>query len=85
MIDTGQEREGHCKRALTGVEARMLLHVAELLEASVAVGAAVRLLARVHADVLHQLVVGRERLETLLALVRLGLAAVRVPRVHLHR
>ena len=63
----------------------MLLHVAELLEAPVAVGALVGLLSGVDADVLHQLVVGGERLETLLALVRLRLAAVHLPRVQLHR
>ena len=37
----------------TCVEASVLLDVAELFEAAVAVGAAVGLLARVHADVLH--------------------------------
>ena len=63
----------------------MLLDVTELLEPSVAVGASVGFLSRVHTDVLHQLMIGRERLETLLTLVWLRLAAVRVPRVHLHR
>jgi hypothetical protein len=67
------------------VQPGVLLDVTELLEAAVAVGAPVRLLSRVHADVLHQLMIGRKRLETLLALVRLRLASVRVPRVHLHR
>lgn len=69
---------------LTGVESGVLLHVGELLEASVAVGALVRLLARVHPDVLHQLVVGGEGLQALLTLVRLHLAAVSVAVVHLH-
>lgn len=63
----------------------MLLDVAELLEAPVAVRAPVRFFAGVHADVLDELVIGRERLETLLALVRLRLAPVRVSRMHLHR
>jgi hypothetical protein len=66
----------------------MLLHMAKLLEATVAVRAFVRLLSRVHADVLDQLMVGRERLETLLALVRFHLAAMGddgFPSVHLHR
>jgi hypothetical protein len=67
------------------VEAGVLLDVAELLEASVAVGAAVGFFARVDADVLDQLVVGRKRLETLLALVRLRFAPVGVAGVHLHR
>lgn len=70
---------------LTGMQARVLLDVAELLEASVAVGAFVRLLAGVHSDVLHQLVVWGEGLEALLTLVRLHLAAMdRFPGVHLH-
>ena len=67
------------------MEASVLLDVAELLEAAIAIGAAVRFFARVHSDVLDQLVVGRERLETLLALVRLRFAPVGVPGVHLHR
>ena len=67
------------------MQAGVLLHVAELLEAPVAVGALVGLLSGVDADVLHQLVVGGERLETLLALVRLHLAAVHLTRVQLHR
>ena len=79
------KKKKETKAGRTGVESRVLLDVAELLEAAVAVGAAVGLLAGVDADVLHQLVVRRERLETLLALVRLRVAAVRVPHVHLHR
>ena len=67
------------------MQSGVLLHVGQLLEAPVAVGALVRLLPGVHAYVLHQLVVGRERLQALLALVRLDLGAVRVPVVHLHR
>lgn len=76
----------------------MLLDVAELLEPSLAVGTLVRFLTGVHAYVLDQLVVGAERLETLLALVRFAhlqaAAAQRtaayaagpseVPRLHLH-
>ncbi|KAG8322522.1 hypothetical protein J6590_020222 [Homalodisca vitripennis] len=56
---------------LTGMEACMLLHVAELLEASLAVRALVGLLARVDSDVLNQLVIAAEGLEALLTLVRL--------------
>lgn len=52
------------------MESSVLLHVAELFEPALAVGTLVRLLTSVHTDVLHQLVVGAERLETLLALVR---------------
>lgn len=65
--------------SLTCVQPSVLLHVRELLEPPVAVGALVRLLARVHADVLHQLVVRRERLQALLALVRLRVAAAAGP------
>lgn len=53
----------------------VLLNMAELLEPAVAVRALVWLLSSVHPDVLHQLVVGAEGLEALLALVRLHLAA----------
>jgi hypothetical protein len=66
----------------------MLLHMAKLLEATVAVGTLVGFLPRVNADVLDQLMVGRERLETLLALVGLHLAAMGdngFPSMHLHR
>jgi hypothetical protein len=84
---------------LTGVQSGVLLDVRELLEAAVAVAALVGLLAGVHPDVLHQLVVGAERLEALLTLVRLDLGPGarherpraapgrlhRLPRVHLHR
>ena len=63
----------------------MLLDVGELLEAAVAVGASVGFFARVDPDVLDLLVVGRQGLETLLALVRFRLAPVRIPGVHLHR
>lgn len=52
------------------MQSGVLLDVAELLEAALAVGTLVRFLAGVHAYVLDQLVVGAERLETLLALVR---------------
>lgn len=57
------------------MQSRMLLHVAELLEPAVAVAALVRLLAGVDPDVLHELMVAGERLEALLALVRLDLVA----------
>ena len=70
---------------LTGVQSRVLLHVGELLEAALAVGTFVRLLAGVHANVLHQLVVGGEALEALLALVRLDVASAELPARHLHR
>lgn len=75
------------KNQLTGVQPRVLLHVAELLEPPVAVRALVRLLAGVHPYVLHQLVVAAERLEALLALVRFDLRTTRqLPGdVHLHR
>lgn len=83
---------------LTSVESGVLLDVRELLEATVAVAALVGFLAGVHPDVLHQLVVGAERLEALLTLVRLDLgpgarhegapaapgSLHRLPRVHLH-
>jgi len=70
------------------VKSGVLLHMAELLEATVAVRTLVGLLPRVNTDVLDQLVVGRERFETLLALVRLHLAAMGdngFPSMHLHR
>ena len=47
----------------------------QLLEPPLAVGALVRFLSRVDADVLHQLVVGRERLQALVTLVRLDVPA----------
>lgn len=53
----------------TCVQSSVLLDVAELFESALAVGTLVRLLAGVDANVLDQLVVGAERLETLLALV----------------
>ena len=53
----------------------VLLNVAELLEPPVTVGALVGLLARVHANMLHQLVVGAETLQALLALVRFHFGA----------
>lgn len=53
----------------------VLLYVAELLEPAVTVAALVWLLAGVDPDVLHELVVAGERLEALLALVRLNLVA----------
>ena len=53
----------------------MLLNVTELLEPPVAVAALVRLFPRVYPDVLHKLVIARERLETLLALMGLDLVA----------
>jgi hypothetical protein len=62
--------------------------MAKLLEATVAVGTLVGFLPRVNTDVLDQLMVGRERLETLLALVGLHLAAMGdngFPSMHLHR
>jgi hypothetical protein len=84
---------------LTSMQSGVLLDVRELLEAAIAVAALVGLLACVHPDVLHQLVVGAERLEALLTLVRLDLGPCarhegaraapgrlnRLPRVHLHR
>lgn len=69
------------------MQPRMLLHMAQLLESPVTIGALVRLLACVHSDMLHQLVVGAERLEALLALVRLHFpaeAALELAGVHLH-
>lgn len=51
------------------MQSGVLLDVAELFEPALAVGTLVRLLAGVDANVLDQLVVGAERLETLLALV----------------
>lgn len=57
-------------RALTSVQAGVLLDVRQLLELAITVGTFVGLLAGVDPDVLHQLVVGGEALETLLTLVR---------------
>lgn len=57
------------------MQPRVLLYVAQLLEPSIAVAAFVWLLARVHPDVLHELVIAGERLEALLALVWLDLVA----------
>lgn len=54
----------------TCVKSGVLLDVAELFEPSLAVGTLVRFLAGMDANVLDQLVVGAERLETLLTLVR---------------
>lgn len=68
------------------MESGVLLDVTQLLEPSVAVGALVWLFASVDPDVLDQLVVAAERLEALLALVRLDLAAAgELAGVHLHR
>ena len=60
---------------LTRVQPGVLLHVRQLLEPPVAVGALVRLLPSVDANVLHQLVVGRKSLQALGALVGLHIAA----------
>lgn len=60
--ETENKEEAIFRRVLTGVEPRMLLHVGQLLEAAVAVGAFVWLLTSVDPDVLHQLVVGGEGL-----------------------
>lgn len=54
----------------------MLLHMGQLLEAAIAVGALVRLLARMHPDVLHELVIGAETLQALLALVWLNVISI---------
>lgn len=62
-------------RSFTRMQSCVLLHVAELLEPAVAVAALVRLLAGVDPDVLHELMIAGERLEALLALVRLNLVA----------
>lgn len=53
------------------MQPRVLLHVAELLEPSVAVGALVRFLSGVDPDMLDELMVRAEGLQALLALVRL--------------
>lgn len=58
---------------LTRVQAGVLLYVTELLEPAIAIAAFVRFLAGVDPDVLDELVVAGERLEALLALVRLYL------------
>lgn len=52
------------------MQPRVLLDVRQLLELAITVGTFVGLLAGVDADVLDQLVVGGEALQTLLALVR---------------
>lgn len=66
---------GKQQQSLTRMQSCVLLHVAELLEPAVAVAALVRLLAGVDPDVLHELMIAGERLEALLALVRLNLVA----------
>lgn len=60
-------------RTFTRVQAGVLLYVTELLEPAIAIAAFVRFLAGVDPDVLDELVVAGERLEALLALVRLYL------------
>lgn len=57
------------------MQSRMLLDVRQLLEAPVTVGTFVRFLSGVHPNVLHQLVVAAEALQTLLALMRLHLGS----------
>lgn len=87
QLDEGSSAFRHVAtvRSFTCMKASVLLDVTELLETAIAIRATIRFFARVDADVLHQLVVGRKRLETLLALVRLRFAPVGVPGVHLHR
>jgi hypothetical protein len=80
-----EEEEEKEKSGLTCMESCVLLDVTELLETSIAIGATIRFFTRVDADVLHQLVVGRKRFETLLTLVRLRFTPVGVTGVHLHR
>lgn len=63
------------ENSLTCMQSCVLLYVAELLEPAVTVAALVWLLAGVDPDVLHELMVAGERLEALLALVRLNLVA----------
>lgn len=53
----------------TCVQSGMLLDMAKLFEPALAVGTLVRLLTGMDANVLDQLMVGAERLETLLALM----------------
>ena len=67
------------------MESRVLLDVRELFEPAVTVRTFVGLLSGVDSNMLHQLMVGAERLETLLTLVRLHLRPVGVSVVHLHR
>lgn len=53
----------------------MLLHVAKLFEPAVAVAALVGLLAGMDPDMLDELMIARERFQTLLTLMRLDLVA----------
>lgn len=65
----------------------MLLHMTELFEPPVTVGALIRLLPSMDPNVLDELVVRAEGLQTLLALVGLHLAPqtpLEFSRVHLH-
>lgn len=62
-------------RALSCVEPGVLLDVRQLFESPITIRTFVRLLTRVNSDVLHQLVVAREGLETLLTLMRLHLGS----------
>ena len=70
---------------VNGVGLEVILETGAMCELLLAHAALVRFFARVHADVLHQLVVGRKRFQTLLALVRLRFAPVGIAGVHLHR
>lgn len=65
----------------------MLLYMTELFEPPVTVGTLIRLFPGVNPDMLHELMVRAERLEALLALVRLDFTpqpSLKLPRVHLH-
>jgi hypothetical protein len=53
----------------------MLLHMGKLLKPAIAVRAFVGLFARVHPNVLNELMIRRKRLQTLLALVRLDVVS----------
>lgn len=64
---------------LTSVEAGVLLYMGQLFEPAIAIGAFVWLLARMHPYVLHQLMIGAETLQALLALV--GLNVISVPAI----
>lgn len=62
----------------------MLLDMGQLLETPIAIGALIGLFSSVNADVLHQLVITRERLEALLALVGFEFASVDLTGMMLH-
>lgn len=71
--------------ALTCMKPRVLLNVTELFEPSVTIGTFVRFFPRMDTDMLDELVITTERLQTLLALVRFDFRSTgEFSGVHLH-